>query len=85
MAFPFGGHPTFATYIEWLKQTHNGTAQTQITTDAAGKPHPATKLSLPNGNSVVVAGVGRTEYVAAGTISFIDRRLGVKSPWNIDP
>jgi hypothetical protein len=84
MSFPFGNHPTLGTYIEWLREKHGGSTLTGTGKDSSGRRHATTKLSLPNGNTVVVSGIARTEHVAPRIISHIDRRLGVKSPWNID-
>ena len=81
MAFPFGGHPNLATYIVWLKETHQGTAQSGYSTDQKGKSHALTKLSLPSGKSVVVVGMSQAEFLAPSMIGYLDRRLGVKSPW----
>ena len=81
MAFPFGGHPNLATYIVWLKETHKGTAQSGYSTDAKGQSLALTKLSLPTGTSVVVVGVSQSENLAPSVIGYLDRRLGVTSPW----
>ena len=81
MSYPFGGHPNLATYIVWLKDTHKGNAQSGYTTDKKGKSHALTKLSLPDGKSVVVVGVGQGEYLAPSMVGYLDRRLGIKSPW----
>lgn len=81
MSFPFGGHPNFASYIFWLKENHQGTAQSGYTTDRKGKSHALTKLSLPSGASVVVVGVTQGEFLAPSMVGYLDRRLGVKSPW----
>jgi hypothetical protein len=81
MAHPFGGHPNLATYIVWLRDTHQGTAQSGYSTDQKGKSHALTKLSLPSGASVVVVGVSQSENLAPSVVGYLDRRLGVKSPW----
>jgi hypothetical protein len=81
MSFPFGGHPNLASYIFWLKEEHQGTAQSRYTTDKKGQSHALTKLSLPNGKSVVVVGVTQSEYLAPSMVGYLDRRLGVTSPW----
>ena len=81
MAAPFGGHPQLASYIDWLKQTHRGTAQSGYATDPKGQSHSLLKLSLPSGKSVVVVGISQSEYLAPSMVGYLDRRLGVKSPW----
>jgi hypothetical protein len=81
MSFPFGGHPNLASYIFWLIETHQGTAQSGYMTDPKGKAHAITKLALPSGKAVVVVGVSQAEYLAPSMVGYLDRRLGVKSPW----
>jgi hypothetical protein len=81
MSFPFGGHPNLASYIFWLKETHQGTAQSGYSTDGKGKSHALTKLTLPSGKSVVVVGVSQGEFLAPSMVGYLDRRLDIKSPW----
>jgi hypothetical protein len=81
MAYPFGGHPNLATYIVWLKEAHQGTAQSGYSTDQKGKSHALTRLALPSGASVVVVGISQGEFLAPSMVGYLDRRLGIKSPW----
>jgi hypothetical protein len=81
MAAPFGGHPNLATYIVWLKDEHQGSAQSGYSTDGKGKSHALTKLSVPSGKSVVVVGVSQAEFLVPSMVGYLDRRLGIKSPW----
>ncbi|SHM40776.1 hypothetical protein [Bradyrhizobium lablabi] len=81
MAAPFGGHPNLATYIVWLKSEHQGLVQSGYSTDGKGKSHALTKLSVPSGASVVVVGMSQAEFLVPTMVSYLDRRLGVKSPW----
>lgn len=86
MAFPFGGHPRLADYILQAKKDHGATAQSGSASDENGKPHCVTKISLPSGKSVVVAGVEQTEYLVPSMVGYLDRRLGINSPWfSIEP
>lgn len=80
-AFPFGGHPQFGAYIDWLRREHNGTAQSGYSVDPDGQSHLLTRLALPNGKAVVVVGVGQQEYLVPSMVGYLDRRLDVKSPW----
>lgn len=81
MAAPFGGHPNLATYIAWLKDTHQGTSQSGYRANGKGQSFGLTKLSLPSGKSVVVVGVGQGEFLTPSVVGYLDRRLGVTSPW----
>jgi len=89
MAFPFGGHPTFAKYLVWARDTHDFAAQTGVAKDSSGKPYTVTKIFKPGGPSVIVPGVGQNEYLTPSMVGYLDRRLGLKSPWfsidNDDP
>lgn len=80
MAYPFGGHPTLAAYMAWLRDNHQGTAQSGYSTDAKGKVHTLTRLSA-GGKSVVVVGLSQNEFLSPSMVGYLDRRLGVKSPW----
>ena len=86
MAFPFGGHPNLATYIKWFKDTHQGKAESGLTTDAKGKSHTLERLSLPDGRFVVVVDLKQSECLVPSMVGYLDRRLGIKSPWfSVEP
>lgn len=80
-AFPFGNHPTLGTYIDWLRSTHSGSAQSGYSVDPKGRSHLLTRLSIPNGPSVVVVGLDQNEHLVSSMVGYLDRRLGVRSPW----
>jgi hypothetical protein len=80
-AFPFGGRPQLGTYIDWLRTNHNGTAQSGYAVGHTGASHVLTRLSLPTGKSVVVVGLNQNEYLVPSMVGYLDRRLGLKSPW----
>ena len=80
MAFPFGGHPTLAAYMHWARE-QGFSAQSIAAPDDRGKTHTATKIFKEGGNSVVVVGVKQSEHLAPSMVGYLDRRLGVKSPW----
>lgn len=81
MAHPFGSHPRLADYIGQAKKDHDATAKSGSAADASGKNHGFTKVSLPSGKSVVVVGISQTEYITPSMIGYLDRRLGINSPW----
>ena len=81
MAFPFGGHPTLAAYIQWARETHSFRAQSIAAPDDAGKTHTAVKIYKDEGPSVVVVGVPQSEHLVPSMIGYLDRRLGLTSPW----
>lgn len=81
MSFPFGGHPTLAEYIDWIRREHGGEAKSGFATGSDGGAHALTKITLPNNKSVVVVGCKQTERLVPSTVGYLDRRLGVTSPW----
>jgi len=87
MAFPFGGHPRLADYIGQARKDHGATSQSGSAADSSGGAHAVTKIAIPaTGKSVVVVGVNQTEYLTPSMVGYLDRRLGIDSPWfSVDP
>lgn len=80
MAYPFGGHPTLRQYIEWCVQYHEVTATSGFI-KKDGISVTFHKLKLPSGKRTVVSGVSMTEHLTPTMVSYLDRRLGVASPF----
>jgi hypothetical protein len=49
--------------------------------DSRGQTHSLTRIVGPNGKSVIVPGVKQTDRLGPTTVSYLDRRLGLQSPW----
>lgn len=81
MAFPFGGHPTFGQYLIWALDAHGFTARTGIGSDVTGKPHSITRIFKEGGPSAIVPGIKQEEHLTPSVVGYLDRRLGIKSPW----
>lgn len=81
MAFPFGGHPTLADYLAWVREGHGFTAETGVAHTASGKMVPIIRISKQGGPSVVVPGIKQTDRLAPSQVGQLDRRLGLNSPW----
>ena len=79
MAVPFGGHPTLAEYMHWIWEC-GGSCQSGIA-QVGGRMHTVTKITADNGNVVIVTDSKQTEHLVASMVGYLDRRLGVKSPW----
>ena len=77
MAFPFGGHPTFAQYLAWAVEQGCKT-QSGVDTEQSIS---VTKIVAPSGKWAIVAGIMPTERLVPTTIGMLDRRLGLISPW----
>lgn len=80
-AFPFGGHPTFGAYLAWANSEHGFRAQSGIASDSSGKTHCVTKIFKDGGPSIVFVGVQQTERLLPSQVGYLDRRLGLVSPW----
>ena len=87
MSFPFGGHPLLADYIGQARKDHGATSQSGSAADSSGQNHAVTKITIPSTKrSVVVVGVAQTERLTPSMIGYLDRRLGIDSPWfSVDP
>jgi hypothetical protein len=79
-AYPFGGHPTFGHYIHWALSA-GCQVQSGYTADDAGRPHAITKITSPDGSRWVIEAADQREHLPPTTIARLDRRLGLKSPF----
>jgi hypothetical protein len=82
MAHPFGNHPTFAQYCTWANQTESCKINTALIPDDQGGS--LTRISAPNGRHVIMADYAQDERLLPSQIAYMDRRLGLRSPWNPD-
>ncbi|CAA7617641.1 hypothetical protein MTBUT4_260049 [Magnetospirillum sp. UT-4] len=79
MAFPFGDHPTFATYIVWA-QTQGCKVKSKLVATPDG-PESVTLIISPDGKRWVTEAMDQREHMNATTIWRLDRRLGLNSPY----
>lgn len=77
MAWPFGGHPTFAQYLEWAV-SERCTIQSGVDTNHSIS---LTKITAPSGKWVIEAGTLPNDRLMPTTVGRLDRRLGLVSPW----
>ena len=80
VSFPFGGHPLFAQYIAWAKSV-GCEVQSGYVTGPAGGAHSITRIVSPDGKKWVIEATDQKEYLTPTTISRLDRRLGLTSPF----
>lgn len=81
MAAPFGNSPTFSQYLEWARLEESCDYQSGVTSDQDGRSYTMTKIEAPSGKWTVEVGLQHSEKLVATTISRLDRRLGLKSPF----
>ena len=80
MAYPFGGHPTFAHYLVWAAD--QGCKIRQGATFASdGKAYSVTIIAASSGKWVVEVGTQHNDFLVPTTIARLDRRLGMESPF----
>ncbi len=80
-AYPFGGHPTFASYITWAISQN---CKVEVGVDTQNSI-PVTKIIAPSGKWVIEAGTLPTDFLVPTTVGKLDRRLGLISPWVAAP
>jgi hypothetical protein len=79
-AFPFGGHPTLDEYVAWARE-HGCKSSSGILSDEDGRVHSLTRIVSRAGNWVTVTGLKGTDRLVPTMIGYLDRRLGMRSPW----
>jgi hypothetical protein len=85
MSTPFGGHPTFAAYIAWA-ESQGCTVKQGIANGTDGRPYSVTQIVAPGGKEwVTEVGMQHGDYLVPTTISRLDRRLGLRSPFTAFP
>lgn len=85
MAHPFGGHPTLASYIEWAR-AQGCIARSGIRSDEDGRVHTLTQLLRADKKAwVTVVGLRHDEHLAPTMVGYLDRRLGLTSPFAAMP
>jgi hypothetical protein len=84
MAFPFGGHPTLTRIVEWLSG-HGCTFEERIQTSAAGRAYRVLEIRSPKGGHVIIANPDWQEHLSPSLVTYIQRRLGIRTPFAAMP
>jgi hypothetical protein len=71
---------TLGHYMNWLHR-EGGHCRSGIAADEAIGMVPVTKLIAPSGKFVVYPGGDQSEVLSSYTIEYLDRRLGLISPF----
>jgi hypothetical protein len=81
MPVPFGGHPPLRRFLEWAQE--NGcTVELKLRTHtASGRPYRSLEMVGPAGGRAIVVNPDLDEHLAPSMVSYLQRRLGVKSPF----
>ena len=79
MAYPFGGHPTFADYQKWAMQM--GCQQPNILMQQDGRFVTSVTIVAPDGRRATVFDTAATDRLTPSMVAHLDRRLGLSSPF----
>jgi hypothetical protein len=81
VAVPFGGHPPLRLFLDWAVE--NGCkAQIRVRNHAvSGQPYRSLEITSSSGGSVALVNPDLDEHLAPSMVSYLQRRLGVKSPF----
>lgn len=81
MAFPFGGHPPLERFLEWAKEAGcNWDIKIRHHTQS-GRPYESLEIVGPKGGRVALVNPDLGEHLAPSMITYLQRRLGVRSPF----
>jgi hypothetical protein len=80
VAYPFGNHPTLKSYVEWCSSQRCTMHSALVRIDE--KMVTCHRLVNPaNGRHVVIAGK-MTDILVPTMVAWLDRRLGLSSPFS---
>src|SRR3954466_5325867 len=85
MAFPFGGHPTLGRFVEWARENGCRSEIKLRTHTETGRPYRALEIFSPQGGRSVIVDPDMEEHLAPSTVAYLQRRLGIKSPFPATP
>lgn len=80
MAFPFGGHPRFQEYLEWAC-TEQGCTILSGYARIDGKVETFVTIENPANQKHTIEFIPFAEFLAPSTVTALDRRLGLDSPY----
>jgi hypothetical protein len=83
MGFPFGAAPTFRDYMAWAHT--QGCAFASSIKRTPSFCHQITTIRAPNGRHVIVSDIPPSERLEPSMVTYLDRRLGLSSPFPAAP
>lgn len=84
MAHNFGGHPTLMRFIEF-SQSVGCSASAYTRVSRSGKASHILKIENSNGGQVLIEDPDYTERLTPSFITYLQRRLGIKTPFASEP
>ena len=80
MSYPFGGHPRLSEYIHWA-MTEHGCLHTSGFRKVDGRMEQFQLIECAETGKHVFVFESQNEYIVPSTVSYLDRRLGLVSPF----
>ena len=84
MALPFGNIPTVAEYLNWARE-QGCTINTGFRVITGDLSREAIRIIAPSGQRVIFYVHNQKERLLPTQIDYLDRRLGLDSPWESWP
>jgi hypothetical protein len=81
VAVPFGGHPTLEQFLEWATKNGCKAVRKTRTHSIHRRTYEVLEITGPDGAQVVIANPDLQEHLAPSEVSYLHRRLGVRSPF----
>lgn len=85
MAVPFGGHPTLEQFLEWATKNGCKAVPKKRTHSIHRRTYEVLEITGPDGAQVAIANPDLQEHLAPSEVSYLHRRLGVRSPFPASP
>ena len=83
MSFPFGGHPTLKEFIEFAEGV--GCSAKVFARGVKGKVFQVLEITNQAGGRVVVANPDLAEHLSPSTVTYLQRRLAIRTPFAVRP
>jgi len=84
-AAPFGGHPRLGRFVEWLTSVGCKAELKVRSHSVTGQPYQSLEITNPAGASVAIANPDMNEPLAPSMVSYLERRLAMKTPFPGEP
>ena len=85
MSVPFGGHPKLKRFVDWLVSV-GCKAEIKVRNHSqTGQPYQSLEISNPNNGRVAIANPDLEEHLTPSMVSYLQRRVGLKSPFPGEP
>jgi hypothetical protein len=85
-AAPFGGYPRLGSFVAWLEEAVRCKVEIKVRSHSVtGRPYRSLEITAPGGASVAVPNPDMNEPLAPSMVTYLERRLGVQTPFPGEP